>query len=419
LSLSGNSLDEAWKDVEAALNDSPAPIDALDIDAFSAPFGDEAVRRLLERQPQLAPIKLTLSNAKLTPAGLSALLASNVPSRLELLDLRDNLLGPAGARLLAETARLSSLRELNLARNHLHAGGATALANARGLKSLARLELEYNFIGSEGAEALVQSTALPSLRDLGLAYNFLGDRGADLLARKVWPTLELLDVGANEIGPLGASALAKSTTLAPQAAIWFGANLEDRDLARLGVAHRLKVDGSPARDDRATLEELDAFARPKRARALTLGTPPEELPSNVQFRELWIWEFGLVADFPTFMLPSRPPGNGKSRSFSWLDKSTLSIGGYWLLPGQTVAEALASWREGEADEDILVEPRNLHTIVARRKAGPQRRVTRVQSSYGAIFYVDFTYPTALDAYFAPIAEHVIDSLYFDRAHLKR
>lgn len=418
LRLSGDSLDEAWKDVEASLTEATDPVDTLDIDARGAPFGDEGVRRLLERWPQLAPRQLTLSNTQITPAGLKTLLASTLPARLELLDLRDNLLGPAGARLLAETIRLGSLRELNLGRNHIHASGASALSRAHGLTSLARLELEYNFIGSEGARALAESTTLAGLQDLGLAYNFLGDEGARQLARKSWPKLALLDVGGNEIGSVGATALGTATTLAPGAAIWFGSNLEDQELKRLGLEQRFVVDGSPARDDRTTLGELDAFARPKRGDELTVAAPPEDLPSRIQFRELWIWEFGLVAEFPTFMLPSRPPGNGKSRTFSWLDQATLAIGGYWLSPDQTKAEALKSWTRAEPGERVQVEHRQAQTLIVRHLGGRQTRVVRVQSAYGALFYVDFAYPAGLDSYFAPIAARAIDSLYFDRAHLK-
>jgi hypothetical protein len=420
LALSGSSLNEAWKDVEAALAESEAPIDSLDIDAFATPFGSEGVQRLLERQPQLAPIQLTLSNAQLTPAALSALLASAVPSRLELLDLRDNLLGPTGARMLAESMRLTSVKQLNLGRNHLHAHGAAALAGARGLSSLSRLELEYNFIGYEGARALAQSTALPNLRDLGLAYNFLGDYGAIILAAsESWPALELLDVGSNEIGVAGARALEASTQLSPRAFIWFGSNLEKQRLAKLRLQQRLRVEGFPDLPERATLGEADTFARPKRRRTLTAAAPPEDLPSNVDFRELWIWEFGLVAEFPTFMLPQRPPGNGKSRTFTWLDRATLSIGGYWLMPGETAAEALKSFGEAEPGEQLRVERRNAHTIVVHHSDAKRKRVVRAQSAYGALFYVDFSYPAELDPYFEPIAKRAIDSLYFDRAHLAK
>lgn len=417
LALSGETFEQAWKQVEAALSESPAPIDSLDIDAFAAPFGDEGVRRLLQQRPQLAPVRLTLSNAKLTAAGLGALLGSDVPSRLELLDLRDNLIGAAGARLLAESMRLTSLQQLNLGRNHVHAHGAAALAAARGLSSLRRLELEYNFIGHQGARALEQSTALTQLRDLGLAYNFLGDTGARYLAARNWPALDLLDVRGNEIGLDGAKALATSTTLPPGAAIWLGSNVEARALGRLGLARRLTLEGSPARADRATLGELEVFARSKR-RGLTLAAPPEDLPSSVEFRELWISEFGLVAEFPIFMLPQRPPGNGKSRTFSWLDRATLAIGGAWLLPGQSVAAALATWKQAEPGEELRVDARNAYTIVVRHSGGAQRRVVRVQSADGALFYVDFAYPAELEAYFAPIVARAIDSVYFDRARSK-
>ena len=417
LKLSADTFEEAWKDVEAALAESTAPIDSLDLDAFGTPFGDAGVRRLLELQPRLAPLQLTLTNAKLTPAGLAVLLASEVPSRLELLDLRDNLLGAPGARLLAESMRLASLRQLNLGRNHLHPHGAAALAAARSLSSLSRLELEYNFIGYNGARALTSSTALPKLRDLGLAYNFLGDSGAQFLTSKPWPALELLNVGSNEIGLPGARALG-AKTFAPRAFIWFGQNLETAQLERLKLQQRLRVEGFPDVPERATLGEADSFARPKRGSRLTVAAPPEDLPSSVEFRELWIWEFGLVAEFPTFMLPERPPGNGKSRTFTWLDRATLSIGGYWLMPGQTFEEALASFREPETGEPVELERRNARTVILRSRAGARQHVARIQSAYGALFYVDFHYPADLDAYFAPIATRAINSLYFDRHHLK-
>lgn len=420
LQLSADTFEEAWQAVEAALAESSAPIDSLDIDAFGTPFGDAGVQRLLERRPQLAPLQLTLSNAKLTPAGLSALLDSKLPSRLQLLDLRDNLLGAPGARLLAESTRLASLRQLNLGRNHLHARGAEALAAARGLTSLVRLELEYNFIGYDGARALVQSTTLPNLRDLGLAYNYLGDSGAQLLASKPWPVLEaleLLNLGSNEIGLSGARALG-AKEFAPGAFIWFGENLDSVQLERLQLQQRLRVEGFPDIPERATLGETDAFAHPRRPTRLTVAAPPEDLPANVDFRELWIWEFGLVAEFPTFMLPGRRPGNGKSRSFSWLDRATLSIGGYWLLPGETFDEALASFREAEPSEQLQLERRNARTAILRSSQGAQKRVARVQSASGALCYVDFRYPAELDAYFAPTVARVINSLYFDRRHLK-
>ena len=293
------------------------------------------------------------------------------------------------------------------------------VAGAGGLSSLSRLELEYNFIGFEGVRALAQSSSLPNLRDLGLAYNFLGDTGARYLANQSWPALELLDVGSNEIGVAGARALAASTLLARRAFIWFGSNLEPEQLAKLGLQQRLKVEGFPDLPGRATLGEADTFAKPKRRRTLTAVTPPEDLPSNVDFRELWIWEFGLVAEFPTFMLPQRPPGNGKSRTFTWLDRATLSIGGYWLMPGETAAEALARFSEAEPGEQLRIERRNAHTIVAHHSDAKQKRLIRAQSAYGALFYIDVSYPAELDPYFAPIAKRAIDSLYFDRAHLTK
>jgi hypothetical protein len=414
----GETFEAAWQAVEAALVESDAPIDSLDIDASAAPFGDEGVRRLLAHQPRLAPAKLTLSHAQLTPQGLSLLLASAVPSRLELLDLKDNYLGAAGARLLSETTRLGSLKELNLGRNHLHAPGATALAGARGLTALARLELEYNFIGPEGAQALAQSSSLRNLRDLGLVYNFMGDAGARSLANASWPALELLDVGCNEIGVTGAQTLAASTTLASRALIGFNFNLEKARLEQLGLKQRLMVEAFPERDGRVTLGQEDAFDRSKRPRFESAAAPPEDLPATIDFREVWIWEFGLVADFPTFMLPKQRPGNGKSRSFSWLDRASLSIGGGWLLPDQTFSEALADWSRAEPGEQVQTEHLNARTLIVHHRGGSQQRLVRVQSHQGALLYVDFDYAADLASYFAPIAEHVVKSLYFSPAQQK-
>ncbi len=62
--------------------------------------------RLIERHPDLAPSRLALVSTGITPAGYRALLESRLVSRLEVLNLQDNLLGPEGARLIAASTRL-------------------------------------------------------------------------------------------------------------------------------------------------------------------------------------------------------------------------------------------------------------------------------------------------------------------------
>jgi hypothetical protein len=96
-------------------------------------------------EPRNKPVALSLPSIGVTPRGMAALLGSPMVSRLEVLDLRDNLLDASGAKILAESRRLAALVELNLACNYLHEDGAVALARARGLRKLKRLELGYNF----------------------------------------------------------------------------------------------------------------------------------------------------------------------------------------------------------------------------------------------------------------------------------
>ena len=414
--LQALDLEASLRAVEEAIAPSARSVDSLTIDAFGSPFGDAGIERLVARHAELSPTKLTLLDTNITARGIATILGSSMPERLEVLDLRDNLLGVAGAQKLADSPRLARLKELNLGRNHIHSGGAEALARARGLSALERLELEYNFIGPVGAAALARSAAFPRLRDLGLAYNFLKDDGAAALALGRWPALIMLDLRSNEIGETGVRALAASPTLDSKLAIWLENNVPAKTVANAGVEGRLRLEGAPAIEGRPTLGEVDAFDIPKKPGMSVAAVPPAGLPSTVEFRELWIWEFGLVGEFPTFMTPGRPPGNGKSRTFAWLDRATLSIGGYWLL--STFDEIVASDSKSAPGDRVRVQRLNARTAIVRRTGPNGIRVTRLQSAFGAVFYVDFEYDRELDEYFAPIAERLLHSMYFDRKHLR-
>jgi len=409
---------DSLREVEEAIASSQAPVDSLEISALGSPFGDAGIVELLARHPELAPKRLALLDTRLTARGIAAILSSRLPTRLEVLDLRDNLLGDEGVKSLAESRRLASLKELNLGRCHVHADGAEALAAARGLGSLERLELEYNFIGVTGATALARSTAFPRLKDLGLAFNYLKDDAALALAQARPPSLASLDLRSNDIKDISARALAASTTSQGKPEIFLENNLLGKAmLADRELQNRLRLEGAPPFEGRETLGGSESFSASRGSALKVAAAPPAGLPATVEFRELWIWEFGLVGDFPTFMTPLRPYGNGKGRTFAWLDRATLTISGSWLNE-ETLADRIA-WETKPAPGDrVRVQRLHKHAAIVRRTGPDKVRVTRVQSAYGAAFYADLEYDRSLDAYFAPIAEHVLRSIYFDRRHLE-
>jgi hypothetical protein len=417
LELFNEGLEDQLTSIATALGSSVTSIDSLTLRGFPPALGDAGLMRVIERHPDLAPSKLSLTSIGMTPRGLAALLRSQVVSRLEVLDLQDNLLGVGGAKLLAESTRLATLVELNLARNYLHEDGAIALAHARGLRNLKRLELGYNFIGPKGAQAFAQSSALPQLEDLGLAYNFLKNEGALNVSRVRWPALVTLDLRSNEIERGGATALVESKTLVDHVTLWLGSNPLGA-MADAGAPERVLLDGGPATNRLAGLGRggEESFELSRRGALSASTAPPASLPSTVEFRELWIWEFGFVADFPTFMTPDRVPGNGKSRTFTWLDRAELSIGGYWPLE-QTLAGIIAEQLKSASKGRPTVERKSSKIAIVRHAAPGRTTIQRLELD-GALLYVDLSYDDELAPYFAPIVDRVIGSTYFDRKHLE-
>jgi hypothetical protein len=360
-----------------------------------------------------------LIRTQITARGLKHLLDSELAPRLVALDLRDNYLGIEGALVMAHSDRLGSLEELGLGRTYIGAEGAKALALARGLTRLRRLELGYDLIGAEGATALANSTAFPQLLSLDLSFSYLGGDGALTLARsEAWPRLACLDLEQNEITREGALALARSSTLPTGTQVFAAHNLWEQDAKALAEEPRLvfsawpdfewMVSGPPG---------LGGVKEPMVAAAV----PPTGLPAVIEFRELWIWEFGLVSEFPTFLTPLDPSGNGKSSAFAWMDRAGLSAAGWYQGPDAITTRAgfdrrLAKELESRAasgertlqierlaDEDAIVWTRQRDTCWLYR--------TRMDN--GTEYRLAFWYDAALDAYFRPIAERTVRSLYFE------
>lgn len=408
--------EDPWVVLDKALDDWKGGSHLAVAVGFTIPFGDAGLDRLL-RHPKVAVVThLSLQRSYITPDGLKTLLASPIAPRLVALDLRDALLGVEGARVLAATNRLGALRELNIGRNYLHSEGAQELAGASGLRGLERLELGYNLIGAEGAAALLASPAFPRLRHLGLAYELIGDRE---FIRRAEPSplerLECLDLQYNEIGVSAAKDIARSSALPAHAFAFLSGNLSEEMEAKLeGLPHLVFKEG-PELDG-----QVSGFwggAKPKGVATMTPPAPPPlTLPATVEFRELWIWEFGLVAEHPTFMTPGELPGNGKSRDFTWLDQAGFFAGGHWnslqLPPDQAFASELADAARPAPGDCLRIEPLGKHAALVWRRGPVKSSVTRVQGT-DALLELRFFYPTQRERYFRPIAERCVRSLSFE------
>lgn len=103
----------------------------------------------------------------------------------------------------------------------MQAEGAVALAAAlegtAGLE-LKRLDLDHNQIGDIGATALAGALQhMPTLVNLDLKGNGIGDLGAKAIGTELWHTALLthLDLDKNSIGPSGARALTAALRKAP------------------------------------------------------------------------------------------------------------------------------------------------------------------------------------------------------------
>ncbi len=161
--------------------------------------------------------KLSLNGEYLNDEEIGVIVDKILSSRrrrcgLEELSLRNNLIGPAGAQKLSELiARSSHLRRLYLGWNPLKVGIASQ-ALEKCASSLEVLDVEFCWLGPHKAVSLLAHDYCALIK-LELHYNKVGDTGAgaiaQLLLHSSGRTLEVLDVGVNDIGEAGALELAK------------------------------------------------------------------------------------------------------------------------------------------------------------------------------------------------------------------
>lgn len=113
--------------------------------------------------------------------------------------------------LAKETLSLNCLSHPN---SHLTAKGVQHLIDAKGISNLQGLHLHYNPLGDEGARLLASKAHLfKNLKTLLLEGCEIGDAGATALASALFPSLENLELGLNDIGGVGARAMVRGSLI--------------------------------------------------------------------------------------------------------------------------------------------------------------------------------------------------------------
>jgi NLR family CARD domain-containing protein 3 len=150
----------------------------------------------------------------------SSIIQKGAESSLSLLDIRSNNITATGAlSIQGLIVNSSNLKSLILSDNEL--GDIGVMAIARGLQhlprgSLEKLDVNANNISSVGATALALMLRINmSLSELNLSYNSIGDEGAVAIAAalQINKTLRCLSLRRNGIGNIGVQKFAESLPL--------------------------------------------------------------------------------------------------------------------------------------------------------------------------------------------------------------
>ncbi len=161
----------------------------------------------LSNPPRLK--KLDLSGNRLTAGSLAPLVSSEVVAAVEDLDLSENNLGAEGVAVLAR-GTLPALRSLRLRGTPPQDEGVAALVGAVFFPELRSLALGANNLGPNAALAIANGPS-DNLRVLDLSDNRVGDRGAVGLARSAHlPNLIDLDLAEAHVGDAGVTAILDS-----------------------------------------------------------------------------------------------------------------------------------------------------------------------------------------------------------------
>lgn len=160
---------------------SPAPLRSFRALAGVRP---NQLARLLSSIPAVE--SMDLSYCDLGLIGVQALVSASLPRLTELrlrfaADGTGTFVDAAAVEQLCRSDLARRLRVLDLDGNRLGDDGAVALAAAP-FHALRSLHLRGCALGPRGAEALARSTSLPGLRELDLSENDLGDEGFLALA---------------------------------------------------------------------------------------------------------------------------------------------------------------------------------------------------------------------------------------------
>lgn len=203
----------------AALMESPLLSRIRELDLCSCLLGNGGLV-MLARARQLAHLEvLDLGFNDLTDQGLKTLADAAHLENLRALSLNDNRqIGTPGMRALADSPHLANLRSLDLSGNGLTETALKVLINGESLKQLDAIALQGNRIGDGGVEALARSELLRRVlnrsRFLKLSDNNIGLLGARALAESPsLRTVEILDLDNNSIGDAGMASLAHSPHL--------------------------------------------------------------------------------------------------------------------------------------------------------------------------------------------------------------
>ncbi len=130
--------------------------------------------------------------------------------------------------LVQNPLRSAALTELDLRYTKLTDASLFELARCVRLRGLRTLHLQHNAFGPEGIAALARSSALAELETLDLRYNEIDAEGGIALANSpVLGKLAALRVYADQLGQAGVRALANSSTLSPNIARYWRAQVQE------------------------------------------------------------------------------------------------------------------------------------------------------------------------------------------------